>query len=329
MTAIRPNLYVLVIIFVAIFLCGVMQLENGELSHFVEQVHSRGLSHHAIDYVTAKNKTDPGLLRIAHVVNFYSCDGCPEMFRPLNQAQNVTFGSMKRALKNATKSIPTVYVAAYEQDGYIIPNEFTLLSIRLSRTTTTEYPHLDPKLPLPFVDDILSSLYDSSNTKAFDYVVYTNSDIALQYDFYDQVAGLISEGYDGFAVNRRIIPMERDGNPLTSNDLDLMYSMSGGKSHPGTDCIVFKKDLYRKYFEFGNVFLGFPPLGSIFRELVTSYSENFRWFKTQETNMTFHLGHEKAWAGDKGLKKQNEANADKIRKAYLKIPDQSGSMKHP
>lgn len=262
-------------------------------------------------------------VRIAHIVNFYACEECPEQFRPLDQAQNVTIGSMKQAILFSKKSLPTVYVALYDQDANVAPNDFVVLSNRLNRTTSSEYPDLQPQRTLPFLDDILSSLYDSSNVQPFDYVVYTNSDIALQYDFYDRVAHLISEGYDGFAVNRRTLPKDdKNGIPYSSSDLHLLYNMTG-EEHPGTDCIVFKSDLYRKYFDLGNVFLGYPPIGNVMKALVEAHSKTYHWFKTFETNkMTFHLGSDRKWKdltkprGAAEAQIVNEENGRKVLAKY-------------
>mmetsp|Transcript_25756 Transcript_25756/g.42879 ORF Transcript_25756/g.42879 Transcript_25756/m.42879 type:complete len:360 (-) Transcript_25756:162-1241(-) len=266
-------------------------------------------------------KSQDSMIRIAHIVNFFSCKSCPELFRPLDQAQNITIASMRRATQFSNKSIVTVYVAAYEQDRYIVPEDMVLLSIPLVRSTASEYPNKTPKKALPYADDLLKSLYDSNNTKPFDYVIFTNSDIALQDDFYDRVADLIAEGYDGFAVNRRTLPMEVNGIPLTGNDLDLMYNMTGEK-HSGTDCIIFKKDLYPAKFRLGNLFLGFPPVGSVFRDLVQLHSETFHWFKTMDTHkMTFHLGNERLWKDDvkgqrKELHRENVKNGASVRGKY-------------
>ena len=101
---------------------------------------------------------------------------------------------MQRALQDTKKALPTVYAVVFEEDEHIIPEDFVILSKRLTRSTKTEYPNLSPQKQIPFLDDILSSLYDSDNTNDFDYVVYTNSDIALQNDFYDKVAAIISMG---------------------------------------------------------------------------------------------------------------------------------------
>jgi hypothetical protein len=85
----------------------------------------------------------------------------------------------------------------------------------------TEYPEL-PIRKLPFLDDIISSLYDSVNRKMFDYVVYTNSDIGLKTSFYDKVAAIIEHGLDGFSINRQTVDPTFNGKLLSGNDLDLI-----------------------------------------------------------------------------------------------------------
>jgi hypothetical protein len=203
---------------------------------------------------SAKNKSS-GKLRLAHVVNFFPCaPNCDNLFTPVDQAQNVTFASMTRAMESTTKADVAVYAAMFPGDEYIVPPNFVILSKRLQRSTMTEYPKL-PKRKLPFLDDIISSLYDSVNTEMFDYVVYTNADIGLQKSFYNQIATIINHGYDGFSINRQTLNRTFNGKELSGNDLDLIYNMTG-TAHRGTDCIIFKKDLYRNNFTLGDVFLG-------------------------------------------------------------------------
>jgi hypothetical protein len=118
---------------------------------------------------------------------------------------------MIRAMELTTKAVVTVYAAKFPGDEYIVPPNFIILSKRLQRSTMTEYPELS-KQQLPFLDDIISSLYDSVNTKMFDYVVYTNSDIGFKKSLYDKVATIIEHGLDGFSINRQTIDHTFNGN---------------------------------------------------------------------------------------------------------------------
>jgi hypothetical protein len=245
---------------------------------------------------SSKTKSD-GTLRLAHVVNFFPCaKDCDSLFAPVNQAQNVTFASMIRAMESTTKAVVTVYAAMFPGDEYIVPPNFIILSKRLQRSTMTEYPEL-LKRKLQFLDDIISSLYDSVNTKMIDYVVYTNSDIGLKKSFYDKVAAIIEHGLDGFSINRWTVDPTFNGKLLSGNDLDLIYNMTG-KAHPGTDCVIFKKELYRNNFTLGNVFLGHVGIGQALRVSVDNAAKKYWWFGTFEANATFHLGDERLWKKD-------------------------------
>jgi len=249
-------------------------------------------------------------IRIAHVTNFFPCETCPELFLPLDQSQNVTIASMQRAVQESKKAIPTVYAAVFEGDEFIVPDDFVTLSKRLERSTKTQYPELEPQRELPFLDDILSSLYDSDNTNEFDYVVYTNSDIALRHDFYDKVAAIVAMGHDAFAMNRLTIPKEIGGRQFTGNELDFLYTLSG-EAHGGTDCFIFKKDYYRSKFTLGDVFLGYPPVGRTFSQILERSSQSWRKFRTFETMGTFHLGNDMSWTGTdvQQLRHQNNQNS--------------------
>lgn len=70
--------------------------------------------------------------------------------------------------------------------------------IVLTRSTATEYPTMEPTKSLPFLQDIIQGSLDKTNTNllvtdsststSFDYMIYTNADIGLTQDFYEQVA---------------------------------------------------------------------------------------------------------------------------------------------
>jgi hypothetical protein len=214
-------------------------------------------------------------------------------------------------MESTTKAVVTVYAAMFPGDEYIVPPNFVILSKRLQRSTMTEYPEL-PIRKLPFLDDIISSLYDSVNTEMFDYVVYTNSDIGLKKSFYDKVATIIEHGYDGFSINRQTLDRTYNGRLLSGNDLDLIYNMTG-EDHPGTDCVIFKKELYRNIFTLGDVFLGQDGIGRALRVSVEMAARNFWWFGTFEAKATFHLGDERLWKNDKdALGKVNLENLEKL-----------------
>jgi hypothetical protein len=90
------------------------------------------------------------------------------------------------------------------------------------------------------IKDILQRLYESSTAE---YFIYTNTDIIVLPQFYETAAKIIEQGYDAFIINRRRIPKIYN----SVNDLPFIYS-DIGKSHPGFDCFVFKRELFLNLF---------------------------------------------------------------------------------
>jgi hypothetical protein len=257
--------------------------------------------------------TTSNKLRIAHVVNLYKLDGVDSkvrsgngtaqkersIFYPLDQAQNVTIATMLRAKEAThTSNIHVNLIAAiYKEDLGIVPHGFD--SILLNRSTAKEYPVLAPPRKLPFLAEIFGLTYQS--TSEFDFLVYTNTDIALHFDFYKIVAEKIDLGYDAFSINRRAIPENtKDGRPFTSNDLDTMYDMiPNGDTHPGYDCFIFDRNILPK-IEVGDMFLGFPPWGRALHFIAEhdqySWASNYTNFQSDDLNATFHLGQQGSWS---------------------------------
>ena len=74
----------------------------------------------------------------------------------------------------------------------------------LNRSTSTEYPWLQPRIHYPFVQHMLDPLV-ALHTE-YDYLIMTNSDIALVEPFYVLATHTILKyEYDVFTVNRRTI----------------------------------------------------------------------------------------------------------------------------
>ncbi|HNS42093.1 MAG TPA: hypothetical protein PKN22_04985, partial [Taishania sp.] len=123
-----------------------------------------------------------------------------------------------------------LYTTQFEEDKAIIPQGFSVLS-NLERSVLDVNPSLKGK-KLPLIADILEK---RKEIQTFDYLVFTNMDIAVQPYFYDTIFKYIEQGHDAIVINRRRISDKR----RTLQDLPLMYA-DMGKSHPGFDCFVIK-----------------------------------------------------------------------------------------
>lgn len=235
---------------------------------------------------TLKFKTNK--LKIAHIVN-------PVKVKPDNPsylflAQPVTFKSMLTAKNMASHKVDVeLYTAQYEEDRSIIPHGFTITpDLTKSIHDFTNFKNKAKKLPR--IIDIINRLYHYSDA---DYFVFSNSDIGVKPDFYTKIKNQIDQGVDGGCIHRRDLPksLPKPG-VLNVNNIERIYKVKGA-AHPGHDCFFFKRDIVLK-MRMGNVFVGYPPIGMVFRNEVRRLSTNFKEYHSN-TDLTFHLGSDRSW----------------------------------
>lgn len=235
-------------------------------------------------------------LRIAHVWSPYvvrDANGNP--FAPLDQAQNVTWESMYRAQQdfkahNDDQDTLEIFCAVLWMDVEIIQRHNPPLCrpeniVILNRSTSTEYPGLSPQIHYPFLQDILEVPSD------FDYLIYTNSDIAVVKNFYSFVLYTIRfRRFQAFTVNRKTLPREFKNETLHSGHIPLIENVliPNGKPHPGYDCFVISRDVV-KNINLGNLFLGHPPWGLVLKTILEYHmTQTFHSFES-EVGWTYHL----------------------------------------
>ena len=173
------------------------------------------------------------MITIAHIINPYKATTNSE----LAIAQPITFESMLRAQDFSKGKVGVELLSvSYSEDHEIIPDYFTKLP-DLYRSVL-DVTNFSTKRKLPFINDILKSMYDNSTAE---WLLYTNDDIALMPSFYETVAAMIAEGYDAILINRRRISKAYK----SVGELPLLYAEIGG-SHPGYDCFVFHRSLFPK-----------------------------------------------------------------------------------
>jgi hypothetical protein len=239
------------------------------------------------------------LFDFVHIYNPYKVQTCEEIFCPYDRAQSLAIASMYRAQKKAIQEHNiSVELAAitFESEQSIIPKGFRVLP-PLTRSTATVYPHLSiqgVRRELPFIQDIFLGLYQAKDSLRSEYVVYTNSDIILHEDFYIIVQDKINRGHSAFAINRQTVMGHSD---LKAQDLDVLFHL-GHKDvmdHPGHDCFIFPYNILPK-LDLGNVFLGYPPLGTaIIAQLMNHSGSTFRRFRSREIQSTYHIGQDNVW----------------------------------
>ena len=158
-----------------------------------------------------------------------------------------------------------------------IPAEFTKLS-NLNKAVIDVNSLLKGR-KLPLINDILQKIQEVENC---DYCVFSNVDIALMPQFYDVVFYNIKKGHDAIVINRR-----RLNNEYSSvEELPLMYS-DLGKSHPGFDCFVFKKELMNSFI-LDEICVGVPFLEAALVHNIFSFANNPLFIP--DAHLTFHIG---------------------------------------
>lgn len=213
---------------------------------------------------------------IAHIVNLFQAPSGSDLIL----AQEVTVRSMERAKEFAKGAMDIELLTCQTvADRHLVPDTFRLTK-NLERSILDKGT-FQKKLELPILRDILDRAVNESEAE---YIIFTNVDIGLQPDFYVKVKQFIDEGHDAFMINRRRIPAKFD----SADQLDSMYTEKG-LPHPGFDCFVFHRDLYKK-FALADVCIGVPFIGITLSQNLFCFANNPKVF-TDEF-LTFHIGLE-------------------------------------
>ena len=210
-------------------------------------------------------------MKFAHIINPVKV----KKDRDLYFAQPVTFETFKIA-KSFSKIDVIQCSVQYEEDRDIIPDHIKILD-NLSQSVLDKG---DFKYKLPFIKEIFKIGYE--NNIDADFLIYTDSDIALMPNFYLSIKNILEQGYDSIIVNRRDI----SDSKKEIKDIPYMYSQVGVK-HSGWDCYIIKTSDY-KSFNFENSIVGAVGDGEIIRANMINNSKNFIELKNE--HLTFHLG---------------------------------------
>jgi len=231
-------------------------------------------------------------MKIAHVLNPFKCGKNNPSY--LYYAQPITFKSMHNAqLEAKNENIDVeLYATNFPEDDEIIPDYFIKLP-HLKKSTKKLFPNISGKKKLPIIQEILNLTFKHSDA---DYIIFTNTDIGVQKNFYIFVSNLIKKNnFTSFIINRRDIRKRNNGIRLTHKDehMDIIYNIAkSGKKHPGKDCFVMSRDLIKK-INLNNLFTGYPPWGNTLHIKLSRISKKHKIFFNLK--ITFHLGSDKAW----------------------------------
>lgn len=233
------------------------------------------------------------MISIAHIINPLKAKEDSELFI----AQPIVFEAMRKAKDFAVRCEVKLFSAQYEEDVEIIPDYFQK-TVNLKNAI-----QISGKKKLPLIKEILNNLYENSNAE---YLIYTNTDIIVLPQFYEAVAKISEQGYDAFIINRRRIP-----KIYTSvNDLPFIYS-DIGKSHPGFDCFVFKRELFPKFI-LGEICVGIPFVEATLMHNLFAHAEKCKLF--DDLHLTTHIGMNVMPKRDKEYYQHNRKEFEKIKK---------------
>jgi hypothetical protein len=221
-------------------------------------------------------------MRLAHIVQAVLVSPKSD----LHVAQPVTFESMRAARTFATGIVEVeLFAANFPEAQPVVPEDFT-------RTETLDRSVLDfgkfrKPIKMPLVRDILDRLYEASQA---DYFIYSNIDIAVMLNFYVSVAALLNSGRDALIINGRAISTEFN----KPDELPMMYSQLG-KEHPGRDCFVWRRHVYKNY-RLENACTGVGGVGEIMLLNQLCHAGSFN--ELTDYHLTFHLGERGASRND-------------------------------
>jgi hypothetical protein len=226
-------------------------------------------------YLTKANN-NYAMASIAHIINPYKAAKDTDAYR----TQQLVFESMHKSKSySAHQNNVSLYTTQFKEDEEIIPEGF--LKLKNLDASVSDIKGFSAPKKYPLIKDILQTLYNNSEA---DYFVYTNMDIILMPFFYDAIFEIINEGYDAFAINRRRISKKF----LYGFSLQKIFA-EVGKSHPGFDCFVFKRELLLKFI-LGNISVGIPFIEASLLYNLIAFSEKFKLYP--DKHLTVHIGME-------------------------------------
>lgn len=256
-------------------------------------------------------------MKIAHLINPYKCPKENKSY--LYYAQPITFQSMRNAqLEAKDKNIEVELCAAFfKEDEEIVPDYFTKLPY-LVNSTKKYFPRISGNKKLPIIQEMFNKVLKKTNAN---YIIFTNVDIGVQKNFYIRVRNIIvNKKLPSFVINRRNnIPKFKNGKRLGPDDLDIIYKEKG-KKHPGKDCFVMKRNFIKK-IKLNKMFTGYPPWGHTLHTLLNRINHKHKIFKN--IFLTFHIGFDSQWMGEKSkkmtLRKKNKLISKKVLLINSKI----------
>lgn len=222
-------------------------------------------------------------MKVAHIVNPIKDIDKPD----LQYIQAITFVSMDNALRFYEKDNQAIdyeiVTTQYPEDHISIPTHYRKLSDLERSVLDVDHQLKGKKLPL--IHDIFQKALEETES---DYIIYTNIDIALKPGFYDYVNQKINDGFDAIVINRRRINWV-SGNAADADKDVINYYGQIGRSHPGFDCFVLKRELVEQMI-LKEICIGISFLETSIIHNIAAFAKNPTYIFDQD--LTFHLGTE-------------------------------------
>lgn len=234
-------------------------------------------------------------MKFTHIINpFISND-------MNNKIVNLTLDSMINAKNSITYDDLSVNLCytCYEEDLLLLEGNKHFKKLSLLERSILDIKQFNKQRKLPLLFDIL----DKTNELDSDYIIYTNIDIHLVPNFYNEVYKYILLGYETVTINRVTVYH----NDILNASIDDIYKLvPNGEFHPGLDCFIIKKDVLDSIPKV-DFCVGINYFDKFLYNYVHKNSNKSVHFV--KSYLTFHIGDDRDWL-DESVKDYRDYNFD-------------------
>jgi len=252
-------------------------------------------------------------MNFTHIINPVKVHSTSDLYF----AQPITFQTMRIAQTYSYKfssnlNINTI-ATCYPEDRGIVPDSLSISEFLKCSVLDIESFRVPRKLP--FIKDILDIGFRYEEKT--DYLIYSNSDIALMPYFYEYVYDMVSKGFDGLIINRRTIS---DQYRRVDEIPEMLAQI--GTPHPGYDCFVIKTEYYPRFI-LGKMIIGTARVGLALYLNMRCMCQEFS--EVGDSHLTFHIGDEQPWKESK-LEDYKEFNKKELAKVVRYLSEKHGDV---
>lgn len=220
-------------------------------------------------------------MKIVHIINPYISN------ENNNKIVNLTMDSMEVSKENTKVDDVEIELCytCYDEDLILVNERSKFKRLSLLDRSVLDLYDFKIKRKLPLLFDILNKIDEIE----CDYMIYTNIDIHVVPEFYNEVIKYIKSGYDCLTINRVTIYSE---NILSKSIKDIYPLVKEGEFHPGLDCFVFQKKVFDKLEKY-NFCIGTSSFDKYLYSYIHKFSDNGAHLL--KPYLTFHIGDDREW----------------------------------